>query len=112
MLGIRVGEGWRIAGTTLPIAPEYAALLDPYRCVFLWTETPGPFFAGTFHNRSWCPEIVRSVSDVIPERSDDSLMGIVTRATPRLDHRIPSADHRHLMERWRGGARTAVHGGW
>jgi len=112
VLGIRVGGGWRIAGTILPIAPEYAALLEPLSLRISLDRNARSFFAGTFHNRSWCPEIVRSVSDVIPERSDDSLMGIVTRATPRLDHRIPSADHRHLMERWRGGARTAVHGGW
>jgi hypothetical protein len=41
---------------------------------------PGCRPAGTFHNPSWCPEIVRSVSDVFPERSDDSQMDITTRS--------------------------------
>jgi hypothetical protein len=41
---------------------------------------PGCPRAGTFHNPSWCPETVRSVSDVIPERSDDSQMGVMAPA--------------------------------
>jgi hypothetical protein len=36
--------------------------------------------AGTFHNSSWSPEVVWSVSDVIPERGDDSQMGIMALA--------------------------------